>query len=519
MHTVPILIDRLAPGGIGIPGVTDLEKLISPGLTIVDDNGSLRPLLAEAAPSIENGQWQVFPDGRMETTWRIRPNARWHDGTPFTSADAVFTQRVERDNEVPMRRMISGSLVESVEAPDAHTVTVKWARRFIEADGLFGVPFFPKHLLEKSYEEDRAAFLQLPYFTEEFVGIGPFKLRQFVRDSYLLLEANDHYVLGRPKIDEIEVRFISDFNAVTANLLAGGVELTLGRGISLENALQLRDIWQDGGIDIAFTSWVVIFPQFLNPSPAAIGDVRLRRALMHAMDRQQMADSLQAGLVPVADTFLHPREPEYKEIESSIVRHDYDPRRAVQLIEGMGYSRGTDGTFVDSAGQRLAVEIRTSGADVTAKAIFVVADDWKAVGVATDPMIMPEQRRVPDREWVQTFPGFLSYRQPNAPNEWLLRLHSNQTPLPENNFVGRNHPRYMNPEFDALIDRFYTTIPRQERTQVLGQLINHTTDLLTTMGLFYDVEPILVGKRLRNVAAQRANGSTPVWNADQWDVL
>jgi peptide/nickel transport system substrate-binding protein len=511
-----MLIDRLTPGAI--PGIADVEKLLSPGLTIVDDQGTPRMLLAELAPTLENGLWKVLPDGRMETTWRISPRARWHDGVPVTSADVLFTWRLESDREVPMRRHVAVSLVERVETPDPATVTVWWKSRYIEADGLFRSPLFPRHLLETTYLEDKAAFTLLPYFTEEFVGAGPFELRQFVRSSHMVLTANEAYLLGRPKIDEIEVKFIPDGNTVLANILAGSVELTLGRSVALEQFLSIRDQWREGGIDIAFTAWIVIFPQFLGPNPAVVLELPFRRALMHAMDRPQMAESLQAGLVPVADTFVHPNDPEYRDIEHSIVRYPYDSRRTIQLIEGLGYTRGPDGFFRDRSNTRLAVEIRTGGAEVSNKATFAVADYWRSVGIDAEPMIMPEQRRNYDREWVQNFPGFLMYRQPNAPAEWITRLHSTQTPLPENNYFGRNHPRYMNPDFDALIDKFYATIPRGERMQVLAQIVQHTTDQLNTMGLFYDSEPIAVGRRLRNVAAMKAAGSTPVWNADRWEV-
>ena len=60
------------------------------------------PVLAEAIPSFENGLWKVFPDGQMETTWKIREGARWHDGTPFTSGDVLFTSKLEQDKELPV---------------------------------------------------------------------------------------------------------------------------------------------------------------------------------------------------------------------------------------------------------------------------------------------------------------------------------------------------------------------------------------------------------------------------------
>src|SRR6266545_1802406 len=66
------------------PGLKELEQLVHAGLSINDHRGVLQPQLAEAVPSIENGLWKLLPDGRMETTWRLRDGVRWHDGTALT---------------------------------------------------------------------------------------------------------------------------------------------------------------------------------------------------------------------------------------------------------------------------------------------------------------------------------------------------------------------------------------------------------------------------------------------------
>jgi peptide/nickel transport system substrate-binding protein len=514
----PVLIERFSAGGVGVPGLGDIQRAISPGLTVRDDTGALRPLLAEAGPTLENGLWMLLPDGRMQTTWKIRQGARWHDGRPFTSEDVLFTTRVDQDPEIPMRRSLAYQSIERIEAPDAKTVVVSWKQPYIQADMLFDDSFLPAHLLAARYEEDKAGFTALPFWTEEFVGTGAYAVREFIRGSHMVLRATDTYVLGRPKIDDMDVRFIPDPAALMANVLAGAVELTLGRGISLEQALQVRDQWRQGGIDIAFTSWIVVYPQFINSTPAVVGDLRFRRALLQGVDRGQMAETLQSGLVPVAHTFLHPREPEYPQVESNIVKYGYDPRVAAESIQGMGFTKGADGIFRDAAGQRLAMEIRTSPEqDIQVKTLFTLADYWERLGVATEPVVMAEQR-VRDREYVQTFPAFMEYRQPNDPSSLLLRLYGSQTPLPENGFVGRNHPRYVNRDFDALLDRYYTTIPQRQRTAVLGEIVHWTTDNLTMMGLFYDAEPVLISSRLVNVAAAKSSTSSPAWNVDQWDV-
>lgn len=510
-------IAKVSPLTIPPRGADEVEALVSAGLVTEDNQGVLRPQLAEVVPSLENGLWKLLADGRMETSWRIRTGANWHDGQPLTADDLLFTARIEQDKDLPISHSIAFDSIEAVEAPDPRTVVVKWKRPFIEADRLFKDSLMPRHLLERAYLEDRASFAQHPYWTQEFVGNGAFKPREWEQGSHLIVEAHSSYALGRPKLDEIEVRFIPDPNTLIANLLAGSVELTLGRALSLEQGIQLRDQWREGRMDVAPANAILIWPQLLGPSPQVVGDARFRRALLHATDRQQLADTLQSGLSSVFHAYVGPSDPEYPEVEREIVRYEYDPRRAGQLVEGPGYSRGTDGSFRDAAGQRLSVELRTSaGDDVRGKAVLAVADDWQRIGVGVDVVIIPTQR-TRDQEYVATFPAFYMNRNPSFVTG-LNRLHSSQAPLPENNFrVAGNSSRYINPQFDALIERYYVTIPRPERTQVLGQIVRHMTEQLNVMGLFYSTEPTMIGNRVKNVTARKVS-ATQAWNAHEWDV-
>jgi len=240
----------------------------------------------------------------METTWRIRAGVTWHDGTPLTADDVVFAARVEQDRELASVRNVAYDAVESVEALDPQTVIVKWRRPFVDADAMFsstnqrGLPL-PRHLLGRAYAEDKAGFLQLPYWNVSFVGTGPFKVREWALDDHIILEGFDHYVLGRPKIGEIEIRLIPDTNTVMANILAGAVEYTMdGRTIPLEEGRNVKEQWRDGRMELSTGGVPTIFPQFLNASPPIITDVRFRRALMYAMDRQDMVAASKAGSPP-----------------------------------------------------------------------------------------------------------------------------------------------------------------------------------------------------------------------------
>lgn len=511
-------VGDLSPGA-SAPGADAFLELINAGLTHIDDRRSPRPQLAEVVPTIENGLWKLLPDGRMETTWTMKQNARWHDGQPVSSFDLLFTLRIGKDPELPAFGHIAFDSIESAETPDWRTIVVKWKRPYVEADTLLSrslAPPLPAHILGKTYDDDKENFSIVPYWSEEYVGAGPYRIAQWVRGSHVLLEANDHYVLGRPKIDAIELRFIPDSNTLMANILAGAVELTLGRNLDLDEALQVRDQWREGRMDIGFKSWIAVFPQFVNPNPPVIADVRFRRALLLAIDRQELADTIQAGLVPVAHSYINPSEPEYQDIEGEVVGYNYDPRKAQEMIEALGYTRAADGTFRGAENQRLAVELRTIG--VTAqKAIFAVADYWRRVGVPTEPVSIPAAR-TRDNEYRATFPGFQIFQNPNDLNG-LIRFHSSRAALPENNFrILDNHSRYLNPQLDALIQQFFSTIPRAERVSILGQIVHHISDQLNVMGLYYGVEPTMIHNRLRNVSARKVQTSVQSWNAHEWDV-
>ena len=82
------------------PGSAYMGRLVMSGLTVEDDQGTRLPHIAENVPTTDNGLWKVLPDGTMETTWIIRRGAAWHDSTPFTPADLVFTGKVQQDPEL-----------------------------------------------------------------------------------------------------------------------------------------------------------------------------------------------------------------------------------------------------------------------------------------------------------------------------------------------------------------------------------------------------------------------------------
>lgn len=499
----------------------EAKDLVHSVLVTLNYQGQALPVLGEAVPSVENGLWRVLPDGRMETVWRLKPNAEWHDGTPVTAEDLVFAAQFGADRELARSREVHFDFLDTVEAIDQRTVVAKWKRPFIDADGLYMIQSpLPKHLLFSSYTENKEGFLRLPYWSTEFVGAGPFKLRELEPGSHMVVVANDRYVLGRPKIDEIEVKFMPDTNVQVVSVLSGHADVTMGRGLSIDQVVQARDQWREGRAEIPIGTPIVIYPQFVDASPAAMGtDVRFRRAFLHALDRQEIMETIQHGLVPVLYTYFSPAEPLYPEIESSIVKYPYDPRRATELLVEMGYTKAPDGAFYDRGGQKLAVEIRTTVADLHIKSMYAVSGHWSRLGIGVDPLAIPEQRSS-DKEWRAQHPGFALSRAGGAvtASNSLKKFHSDQVPRPETRWNGSNDPRYVNPQWDAMLDRYYTAIPRDERIRALGDAVRHMTDQVVVLPLFGDSEPGLINNRVLNVSSRVTQEAKLTWNVHEWDV-
>lgn len=504
---------QLSRAGAGrIYGVNEVERMLNPGLLQNDDQQTLRPVLVESVPTVENGGWQVFPDGRMTTTYRIKPNVFWHDGAPLTSGDILFTMSVVNDPELAEWKDVAFNEIESVAGPDPNLVLVNWKRPFITADTMFtgtrALPQ-PKHLLEQTYLEHKAGYNSSPYWSEQYVGAGAYKLRDFVRGSHLILEANDRFVLGRPVIDEIEVKLVQDANALAANILAGVVDMTVsGSSLTLDTAAQIRDQNWDGQFQPELSGTVGAFPQFIDPNPRVILEPQFRRALYQAVDRQLLVDTLQYGLSVVAHTNMVLHNPDYKYVEPHLVKYAFDPRRAAQLVEGLGYSKGPDGFFRDAGNQRLTLELRsTPGREVNEKTTLSAANMWEQLGVGVNVVLLsPAQNS--DREFRQTRAAFEVVGQPQD----IYRFHSNQIPTPDTRFVGDNRMRYSNSRLDDLVERYHVTIPIAQRAQILAEMYRLLTDQVVLMPFFYEATSLLTANKLRNV-------SSPVgWNVHEWDV-
>jgi peptide/nickel transport system substrate-binding protein len=495
-----------------------LDPVINAYLVRTDDRAVNHPYLAERIPSQDEGTWIVNPDGTMRTVWTLRQEAKWHDGEPVTAHDVVFAHRLYRDRELQITTDVPERYITSVVARDERTFEVHWDRPYFEAGQPSArdlVPL-PRHLLESQYNSlDKQAFNNLTFWTsEEYVGAGPFRVTQVSPGVSLTVTANPQHVLGRPKIDNIEFRVIPERNTLVAQLLAGEIDFVGHAHLQAEGAAILQERWQANGEGkINVTLWepfVMTFQQKDVPNhQPALRDVRVRQALVHAMDREALAVQQTAGMATGAETLVAPSHVLFPRIDSAISKYPFDPRRALQLLGEAGWTRAADGALRNAAGQLLDVEIISTPS--TQKNGVVIADYWKQVGVEVrfDNLTEPQRTDVQRRS---NYPGV----DVSAPTDYRAYT-TGEISAADNQWRKLNQAGWSDPGYDVLFARFDRSLNPAERDDLTVELERLTTTMVLQARLNYVARPSAYLKHVSGTKGMNPN-STYMWNTDEWTV-
>lgn len=504
------------PGAVG-RNVAGISHIVHNYLVVRNEHDEFIPQLAIEQLSVEKGTWRVNPDGTMDTTWKIHPNVKWHDGTPFTSADLMFTLTAFMDAELPSRYGSAIREINSATAPDPYTFVVHWKKIFGTANEAPALHPLPKHLLEDAYLNDKGNFGQNPLLSHKFIGLGPYRIATWNIGSHIEAERFDQYFRGRPPLDRVVLRFISDPNTIMANLLAGTVDIAWGNDVDIAAAVELKRRWEGTGNQVLFTPLgdlqQVEFqfrPEYARPRLAAT-ERPVRQALWHAIDRQALVDTAAEGLSPVADTWFSPLNRLRTDVGDNAPRYPYDVRKAQELMSQAGWIRGADGILVhNQTGERFDYHVSIQE-EKSEQDQLIVADYWKAIGVNAIQGALPRPR---DREAEAKQSGIIvtSPKGYEVPYLDSSRLHTANISTAANRWTGRNRGGYVNPEVDALINRISVTIDPKEALPLHRQLLQVGLGDVALIPLYFDVDAIAM---LRGVKGPRG-GTTVESNFFEW---
>jgi peptide/nickel transport system substrate-binding protein len=480
-------------------------------------------VLAEELPSVKKGTWKIDTQKKtMITVYKLRPGLTWHDGKPYTSKDFEFGWQIAKHPEFPMPDRLVPELIAKIETPDDRTIVIHWNDLYNEAYAIqyTHVRAFPRHLLQEAFTAgDMKAFANLPYWNKNFVGAGPYRVVEWDAGTRMELEAFKDFTLGRPKIDRVTYKTVEDTNTNLAAVLAGEVDLCMRSTISFDGAMILREQWEKPGkgkIYISPASW-----SWLNLSRdnTWFSDVKVRRALLHAIDREAMVQNLFKGEKIVSHVPLSRVRKSYKKALATATLYKYDPETAKKLLAEAGWKPGSDGVLVNSKGERMEFEFRvTAERRDYEQAQAIIADYWKKVGVRTNIKNLPN-RLLNAAENRNRWPGAFIGAHNVTVEEWQERFHTKNIPSAENKFALENVSGWNDPRKDAILDELNSIITPARSEQLQIEFLKMFSDALPHLPLYYSPEVLVAKKGLTGITPRQESGgqNSSSWNMHQWD--
>ena len=485
--------------------------------TVYDADWKLICLLCAKLPSREDGtirNWQTA-DGKpgLEVDYAIRDDAVWGDGTPVTTKDVLFTWRIGKIPEAGVTNQELYRRMEKVVAHDDKRFTIHWNKRTCDAEAINGFELAPSHLESASVADPKEYISRNAYDsdpTNPGLYFGPYRITRVEPGASVTLEPNPTWWGQKPQFKRVVVRTIENTAALEANLLSGGIDYIAGEnGISLDQALTFQKRHGDD-YNVVFKPGLFYEHIDLNLDNPILADIRVRRALLHAIDRGAISARLFEGKQPVADTFVHPLDSVYIE---DVRKYPFDTELARTLLDAAGWSDMRDGVRHNAAGEPLRLEIMTtSGNRVRELVEQVIQSNLRDVGV--DLRIRNEPARVFFGRTVQQrrYTGMAMFAWFSSPqNVPRGQLHSTEIPVEKNSWSGQNYTGYRSPVMDEAIDKVEIECGEADQAKWWRTIQREYAENLPVLPLYFRSNAFIMPKWLSGVTPTGHQYPSTLW--------
>lgn len=377
------------------------EKIINVGVT--NTIGSLNPLLLNGGEINKYATGLMFLplmeldadlnfEGMLADSITTEDNknfivhiddaATWSDGTPVTADDVVYTAlRLASPvigNTAMMYYVFEGvgddgfveegaESIDGIQKVDDKTVqfTTKEEMPITTFENSYAryLLTLPKHVIEQYSEEELST---ADWFNHPDVVSGPFIVTDFDVDHYISYEANKDYWKGAPKIDKLNIKIV-DGSQLYAGLQSGEIDITQQTMSDIPQE-DYESVEALDNVEVVYGSPVTNQSVFIQTKN--VSDVKVRQAMLYAIDRQQILEELLNGHGEIADGFLSSASPFY---DDSLTPVSYDPEKAKALLEEAGWDGSQTIRFYVNSGDSTFVN-----------AASIIAAEWAAVGIKAE---------------------------------------------------------------------------------------------------------------------------------------
>ena len=415
-QTEPPGLDMTATPATATSGVIFYN--VQEALVKVDRHGKLVPWLAERWHTADNRNYTFF----------LKKGVRFHNGREMKAADVkyCFERALNPETKHPYAKDYEA--IGDIIVKDDYTVT--FALKSVNASFLQNVAragsvIYPREAVETMKSAP--------------IGTGPFRFEEWVRGDRVVLVRNpDYYVKGLPKLDRVTYRFITDPNAVLAALKAGDVDVSLF-GLGPEH---VQDVQKDPRFQVIVGDTTNDVILAMNNSRKPYTDVRVRHAMTHGINKQDVLKGAMFGMGKVLGTNVDPLNPYFVDMSNAM---PYDPAKAKKLLAEAGYPNGFE-TVLKVSPQYY----------YTVRSGEIIADNLKKIGVNV---------RIEQIEWGQ----WLSRVFREADYDLTIIGHAEAWDI-KNYANPKYYFRYDSPKFQELFAKSETTVDEKARRDLYVQM-------------------------------------------------
>ncbi len=455
-------------------------ELIFNGLVGINEKQEIVPELAE--------RWEISEDGKYYTFY-LRQDVMWHpkegeEPAPFTADDVIFTYNIMMHPKTITAMKVRYEFIESVTKMDDYTVQFTLKRPILNALAKFSFKVIPKHgPANTEFLSREDPFVQKP------IGTGPYMLKNITADREVILVANEDYFKGRPHINKFAARPFADQNIMSQALLFNAIDM-----IVLVNHRDIPQIQGDkryilqpyNALSYSFFGYNIRNP--------LLTDKRVRKAFTYAVNRQEMLDSFFQGQGTIISGPFAPGSWAYN---LDVQPLDFDPQKAIELLNEAGFVKGDDGIMVKD-GQKLSLTLKVPIAkesEAVKRVVLAFKNYLNKIGVDIEGEF---------KEWLSWKEDvFLNHDFDIIFASWVFDDSADISSLFHSAEIGpwkNNFGAYSNPEIDSLIVESKLTLDHEKRRTINRKLHAIIADESPYTFLWTLTNYAAFNKKLRHVA-------------------
>lgn len=456
------------------------------------------PLLVQYGPGFEfegdwAESWETSPDGKT-WTFKLKPG-KWSDGTPLTAEDAVFTCNVDIKfaDSTAASHAVFVTHAEKCEAPDPQTFVLTYDQPVGNVLPQLQQWFvLPKHIWEGEVGGNGKGLKTFkPEAEMPVVSGGGFVITKYEKKGTTIFEKNPDWYGEEAFVDAVGLQLFTNEDAMVTALQAGDVDYIDGVPANAIQTLEGNDdivVEKNPGFQI---NNFIFNSNPKKPDNRELLDPKVREAIAHAIDRQEIADVVHAGFAKPVASIVAPITGDW--MNPDLEPEAFDIELANQLLDEAGYERGSDGIRRDDEGEKMAYELITpTGLPGINRSFEIVQTGLEQIGIgvtqkAVDDTTAFELIGAPDWKYTKfdlAMWDWVGYLDP----DFVLSV------VGCNQYGNWSDTGYCNPEYDELYKQQGVAVDQEERKQIVWEM----------QEILYNDRPYIQTVNLDLITANRA---------------